>query len=106
MASNMKIAIAVTTADADAQIEVRGARAAYYLIIDTESGRTETAANPAAQTERAAGPTAAAFLINTGVTRVIAGDFGPRFRAELEDAGITCELNTGMVADVIKQLDA
>ncbi|MGD2053133.1 MAG: NifB/NifX family molybdenum-iron cluster-binding protein [Gammaproteobacteria bacterium] len=102
----MKIAIAVATADADAQIEVRGARAAYYLIVDTGTGRSETAANPAAQTERAAGPTAAAFLIGRGVNKVIAGDFGPRFRAELEEAGIACELKTGMAAAVIKQQDA
>jgi predicted Fe-Mo cluster-binding NifX family protein len=102
----MKIAIAVVTADAEAQIDERGARAAYYLIVDSDSGRSEIVANPAAQAERAAGPAAAAFLIDSGVNKVIAGDFGPKFRAELEAAGVTCEFNTGTAAAVIKQLDA
>jgi predicted Fe-Mo cluster-binding NifX family protein len=101
----MKIAIAVATADAEAQIDARGARAAYYLIVDTDNVRSEVVANPAAQAQRAAGPTAAAFLIDCGVNKVIAGDFGSRFRAELEDAGVACEINTGTAAAVIQRLD-
>ncbi len=102
----MKIAVAVVTADTKAQIDERGARAAYYLIVDTDSGRSEIVANPAAQVERAAGPAAAAFLVDSGVNKVIAGDFGAKFRTELEAAGVTCELHTGTAAAVIKQLEA
>ena len=101
----MKIAIALATADMEVQIDVRGARAAYYLIVDTDNGHSEIAANPAAQAERSAGPTAAGFLIDRGVNKVIAGDFGPRFRAELKTAGVNCELSTGTAAAVIKELD-
>jgi predicted Fe-Mo cluster-binding NifX family protein len=100
----MKIAIAVATTDKEAQIEDRAARAAYYLIVDTENGQSATLVNPAAQAERAAGPEAAAFLVSNGVNKVVAADFGPKFRAALQDAGIACEMSTGMASDVIKQL--
>lgn len=74
----MKIAIAATSSDADAQVDERGARAPYYLFFDTETGLTEVLPNPVAEGERSAGPQAAAFLISKGVDKVVAGDFGPR----------------------------
>lgn len=100
----MKIAIAVDTTDIEAQIEDRAARAPYYLIVDTENGRSGALANPAAQAERAAGQAAAAFLVSEGVNKVVAGDFGPKFRAALQHAGIACEVSAGMASDLVKQL--
>ena len=100
----MKIAIAVDTADKEAQIEDRAARAAYYLFVDTENGQSGTLVNPAAQAERAAGQEAAVFLVSEGVNKVVAGDFGPKFRSALQSAGIACEVSTGMASDLIEQL--
>jgi predicted Fe-Mo cluster-binding NifX family protein len=98
----MKIAIAVDAADTEAQIDERGARAPYFLIIDSASGESEILANPAAQVERAAGPKAAAFLQGIGVVKVVAGDFGPKFRDELENSGIASELASGAASQVIR----
>lgn len=97
------MAIAATSAEADAQV-ARGARAPYYLLVDTESGVSEVLVNPASQSERGAGPQAAAFLISRGVDTVVAGDFGPKFRIELESSGIACVEMTGTVSEVVTEL--
>ena len=93
----MKIAIAVTSPEPDAQVDERGARAPYYLFFDTETGLPEVLTNPVAEGERSAGPQAAAFLISKGVDQVVAGDFGPRFSAGLENAGIVFTQRTGEI---------
>ena len=100
----MKIAIATTSQQADAQIAMQGARAPYYLFFDTEHGSNETLPNPSSRIERGAGRQAATFLISKGVDKVVAGDFGPTFRAELEASGVICTKLTGTVAKIITEL--
>ncbi len=100
----MNIAIAATSPEADAQIDQHGARAPYYQLFDTGAGLTEVLPNPVSKSERGAGPQAAAFLVSKGVDMVVAGDFGPRFRAELEDNNITCTEMTGSVSGVAAKL--
>ena len=100
----MKIAIAATSSETEAQVSMRGARAAYYLFYDTVSGLFEAISNPVSQAERGAGPQAAAFLISRGVDKVVAGDFGPKFRAELESGDIACVEKTGTVSEVVAEL--
>jgi predicted Fe-Mo cluster-binding NifX family protein len=100
----MKIAIAVTSSGNDAHVDTHGARAPYYLILKTDSGSSEILPNPVTQTERRAGPQAAAFLISQGVDKVVAGDFGPKFRAELEGSNINCTEMAGSVVEVVAEL--
>ena len=97
----MKIAIAATSAGAEAQVDQHGARAPYYQFFDTETGLSEALTNPVSKNERGAGPQAAAFLISRGVDKVVAGDFGPKFRAELEANGIICTEMTGPLSKII-----
>ena len=97
----MKVAIAVTSSDEDARVDTHGAQAAFYLILNTDSRLSEILPNPMSQTERGAGPQAAAFLSSKGVNKVIAGDFGPKFRTELEGNNITCTEMTGAVSEII-----
>ena len=99
----MKIAIAATSSETDAQV-ARGARAPYYLLIDTENGLSEALANPVSQSDRGVGPQAAAFLMSKGVTKVVAGDFGPKFRTELESGDIVCVKKMGAVSEVLAEL--
>ena len=101
----MKIAIAATSPETDAQVAARAARAPCYHLFDTETGQSTVLPNPVAEGERSAGPQAAAFLVNNGVDKVVAGDFGPRFSAELEDAGIVYELMKGAISEVIPDLE-
>jgi predicted Fe-Mo cluster-binding NifX family protein len=100
----MKIAIAVTSFEEDAHVDMHGARAPFYLILNTDSGSTEILPNPVTQAERGAGPQAAAFLVRKGVDQVVAGDFGPKFRTELEANNITCTEMTGAVSEIIARL--
>ncbi|NOQ91070.1 MAG: hypothetical protein GQ549_09020 [Gammaproteobacteria bacterium] len=100
----MKIAIAITSQEIDAKIAMQGARTPYYLFFDTEHGSSETLPNPASVVERGAARQAAAFLISRGVGMVVAGDFGPKFHAELEGSGIICTEMTGTVSKIIAEL--
>jgi predicted Fe-Mo cluster-binding NifX family protein len=102
----MKIAIAVTSQETDAQIAMQGARTPYYLFFDTEHDSNETLPNPASVVERGAARQAAAFLISKGVGKVVAGDFGPKFRTELEDSGLICTEMTGTVSKIIVELSS
>ncbi|MDX2503420.1 MAG: NifB/NifX family molybdenum-iron cluster-binding protein [Gammaproteobacteria bacterium] len=100
----MKIAIAATSQENDAQIAMQGARTPYYLFLDTEHDLFETLPNPASGVERGAGQQAAAFLRSKGVVKVVAGDFGPKFRAELEGSGIICTEMTGTISKITAEI--
>ena len=100
----MKIAIAATSSETEAQVSMQGARAPYYQLFDTDSGLSEALPNPVSQAERGAGPKAAAFLISSGIDEVVAGDFGPKFRSELESGDISCVVKTGTVSEIIAEL--
>ncbi|MCW9046667.1 MAG: hypothetical protein OQK46_01200 [Gammaproteobacteria bacterium] len=100
----MLIAIATTSAEGNAKIDQHGARAAYYQFINTQTGKTETLANPVSEQQGGAGPKVATFLINKGVNKVVAGDFGNRFRVELEQAGVVCMQMTGELAVFLAEL--
>jgi predicted Fe-Mo cluster-binding NifX family protein len=100
----MKIAIAVTSSGKDAHVDTHGARAPYYLILNTDSGSSEILPNPVTQAERRAGPQAAAFLVSQGVDKVVAGDFGPKFRTELEGSNIICAEMAGSAMEVVAEL--
>ena len=52
----MKIAIALTSSGKYAHVDTHGARAPYYLILNTDSGSSEILPNPMTQAERRAGP--------------------------------------------------
>jgi len=89
----------------EAQV-THGARAPYYLILNTDTGSSEILPNPVTQAERRAGPQAAAFLVSQGVEKVVAGDFGPKFRTELERSNIVCIEMAGSVIKVVDELSA
>jgi predicted Fe-Mo cluster-binding NifX family protein len=99
----MKIAIAAPSQALDAQVERHAARAPYYLLLDTERDLYEVITNPFTRIAKGAGPKAAAFLVQYNVDMVVAGEFGYRFRADLEENGIACEERSGAVADVIAE---
>jgi len=100
----MIIAIAATSAEDDAKIDQRGARAPYYQFIDTQTGLTEASPNPVSEEQGGAGPKVATFLINKGVNKVVAGSFGNRFRAELEQAEVVCMQMKGSISKIFTEL--
>lgn len=97
----MKIAIASEGKDVNAQVSQHAARTPYYLVFDENGKMVAVLNNPYSSAERGAGPRAADFLAQQGISIVIAADFGGRFSDELETAGVQQVQKTGIVLDVI-----
>ncbi len=100
----MKIAIAATSSEIDAQVDMRGARASCYLLFDQQGEPLGVLDNPFLQVGRGAAPKVAFFLSDKEVTLLAAGEVGPKFAPELEQRGIKYVQKSGLVSDVIKEL--
>ena len=83
----MKIACSTQGATLDAQIEPRLGRAAYFLIIDTDSQAVEALDNSGGASG-GAGIQAAQTLALKGVQAVITGNCGPNAFATFQAANI------------------
>jgi predicted Fe-Mo cluster-binding NifX family protein len=100
----MKIAIASEGAEPDAQVSLHGARAPFYLLYDDSGKLQQSIANPCADAEKGAGPKAAQYLERLGVQIIVAGGFGGRFVAGLEEEGIQQVQKVGIVSEVIADI--
>ncbi len=69
----MKIAVSATGGSIHARVEDRFARAAYYVIVDSETMRFGLVSNPSVTSEHGAGPEAASLLHDRGVAVVVTG---------------------------------
>lgn len=97
------IAIAADSAGMDARVSMHAARAPYYLLFNEAGELLEVVDNPHADAGRGAGPRAAEFLQTKGVTQVIAGEYGHRLVAELEQRGIGHSVASGVCTDVMAE---
>jgi predicted Fe-Mo cluster-binding NifX family protein len=84
----MKIAITADEPKFETQLEPRFGRCVYFVIVDSETHDWESLNNPAAEAMGGAGPQAAQFLSDQGVSTVISGDFGPKAFTALQAADI------------------
>ena len=86
----MKIAISATGNNTDAMVDPRFGRAAWFLIIDTETGQLIEAIDNSTGKEAAhgAGIGAAALVADKGVEAVLTGRVGPKAMPVMEKAGI------------------
>jgi predicted Fe-Mo cluster-binding NifX family protein len=101
----MKIAISVTASRPGAAFESRFGRAAAFVIVDTNTGEQQTAANPAAQLGGGAGIRAAEFLVRQDVEAVISGAFGPKAYDVLHTSGVRLyQAKSGTVDDLVARL--
>ena len=100
---NTKIAVASSGKTEKASVSNRAARCPYYLIFDKKGELIEVIDNPYGDAGGAAGPSAANFLAKTGVTMVIAGDFGSKMTNALKNNGITPFGFKGSVGDAVKK---
>jgi predicted Fe-Mo cluster-binding NifX family protein len=99
----MKIAIASETTGPTAEISTQGARALNYLLFDESGTEQEILANPYVDIEQGAGPKVAQMLAKIGVTAVIAGRFGPKFKSTLIEKNIECIETNGLVMQAVKE---
>ena len=84
-AGTIKIAVASSGQAKDAAISRQAGRAPFFLFFDDRGNFLESMENPARGKSRRAGPGAALFLADQGVTLVIAGEFGNKMKKALEE---------------------
>jgi predicted Fe-Mo cluster-binding NifX family protein len=103
-AETMKIAVASPGQTKDAAISRQAGRAPFFLLFDDRGTLLESIENPARGQSRRAGPGAALFLADQGVTLVIAGEFGNKMKQALEEHHIHYVEKTGVVDHVVQTI--
>ena len=101
---NDKIAVASGDKTAKASVSNKAAKCPYYLIFDSKGEMVEVIDNPYGDANRSAGPSAANFLAQQGVTLVIAGNFGAKMINTLKNKGITHFEFKGRADDAVKRV--
>ncbi len=99
----MKIAFASTGQDLNSQVDIRFARAPYFLIVDSETRNYEAIPNPYI-TGRGVGYAASELISNKGASAVVAGSFGPNAFAVLKQLGIKVYRATGVIHQIIDDI--
>ena len=99
----MKIAITATGPDLDSGIDPKFGRAAYFLVIDPESGEFEALQNPNIVLGGGAGIQSAQLMAEKGVQTVLTGNCGPNAFRTFAAVGI--EVVTGMSGSVREALE-
>ena len=84
----MKIAISAVGNNLDAMMDPRFGRAAYFLIVDSDSLEYQSFINPHVEARGGAGIQSARFVLEKGAKAVITGSCGPNAYRVLEAAGI------------------
>lgn len=84
----MKIAVSTTGNTLESMMDQRFGRAAFFLIVDSETMNFEAFDNTAAASAGGAGITSAQTVIDKGVEAVITGNVGPNAMSVLNAAEI------------------
>jgi predicted Fe-Mo cluster-binding NifX family protein len=84
----MKILVSAVSPDLDSPIDPRFGRAAYFIVVDTNTWDWQAHPNPATEASGGAGTQAAQYVANYGLRVVVSGDFGPNACNALHAAGI------------------
>jgi len=100
---NNKIAVASNGKTAQASVSNQAAKCPYYLIFDNKEKLTEVIDNPYRDASGGAGPSAANFLAQRGVTMVIAENFGSKMINTLKSKGIAHLEFKGSAGDAVKK---
>ena len=100
----MKIAISAVEGSLDSQVDPRFGRAAWFLLIETETGELYESVDNSTGKEAAhgAGISAAALVADKGVQAVLTGRVGPKAVPVLEKANVQIINDiSGSVRDVV-----
>lgn len=88
----MKIVLTASAAELDAAIDQRFGRAAYLMVVETDTNDWQAFANPGLNASGGAGVKVAQYIANLGVQAAVSGEFGPNAFEALEAAGIAMYL--------------
>ena len=100
----MKIAVASCDKTAKASVSNEAAKCPYYLMFDSKGEMSAVIDNPYRDASRGAGPSAANFLAQQGVTLVIAENFGSKMINTLKNKGIMHFEFKGRVNEAVKKV--
>ena len=99
----MKIAITSTGQTLDSQVDPRFGRAAYFIIVDTETMEFETIENQNVNASGGAGVNSAKVVIDAGAQAVLTGNCGPNAQRTLSAAGVKLYTDvSGTVSEAIE----
>lgn len=84
----MKLCITSTGKETAAKVDARFGRAAYMLIIDTDTNALEVVENTGAAQAQGAGIGAAQVVLDKGVDGVLTGRIGPKALKVFQAAGV------------------
>ena len=96
------IAVAANGPEQRAMVSEKAGRAAYFLFFDGKGLFLDAEINPFADAPGGAGPRAAAFLADKGVTLVVAKEFGVKMERALDSFNIKYIITTGVSHEVVK----
>jgi len=94
----MKIAVTSTGKTVDSQVDPRFGRAAYFIIVDTETMDFSAIENNNVAAAGGAGISSAKAVIDAGAGTVLTGNCGPNAQRTLGAAGV--KLYTGVTGTV------
>lgn len=102
----MKVAISSKGTDLNSAVDPRFGRAAYIMIVDTETGEFEAVDNSAnVNSFKGAGIQAATMVHDKGVEVLMTGYCGPKAFQTLQAAGVKVVSDvTGTIADAVELL--
>ena len=84
----MKIAISSSGNTAQALVDKRFGRCAYFAIYDTEEHELSFVENPNKNAEGGAGPASVGLIANHGANKIVSGEFGFKIKDMLNDLHI------------------
>ena len=100
----MKICVTAAGNTLDAPVDPRVGRAAYFIIVDSETMAFEAVSNMAVGAMSGAGIQAAQTIASKGVNVLITGNVGPNAFQALSSAGIKIVVGAyGIVREVIEK---
>jgi predicted Fe-Mo cluster-binding NifX family protein len=104
----MKLCITAAGNSLSAPVDSAFGRAPWFMLIDTESGAAEAAANSSADAAQGAGIAAAQLMTEHNVDAVLTGRLGPKAQAALAAAGIAMHEGLGRctVSEALEQFHA
>jgi predicted Fe-Mo cluster-binding NifX family protein len=99
----MKIAVSATGADLSAAVDPRFGRAAYFILVDSETMAFEAIKNDQnLNLPQGAGIQAGKIVVNSGAQVVLTGNCGPKAFLVLKQAGIEVAVSLrGTVAEAV-----
>ena len=100
--SAVSIAVAANGPERSAMVSEKAGRAPYFLFFNGEGVFLAAERNPFAKAPGGAGPQAAAFLADKGVTLVVAKEFGAKMERTLKSFNIKYVVNTGVAHEVVQ----